>query len=128
MANKTRNEHGGVTLEMTLLFPVLLFLCMLIVQMGLYWHAKTVAEAAAQDGAAAARQFDGTEDGAVAKASRSLSALGPRMLTDRLVTVDRGPEQVEVRVQGVVISLIPGFTLRVEESAGGPVERYVPQN
>lgn len=112
---------------MVILAPVLMLVCMLIVQTGLYWHAKSVAEASAQEGAAAGRRFDGTEGAARAEALKYLEALGPKMLTGRSVEVNRGPQQVEVTVRGDVISLVPGMSWSVEESASGPVERYVPE-
>ena len=70
-----------------LVAPALLFALMLIVQFGLMFHARNVAEQAAQEGAAAARQFDGTEAGPRPGRSQYLSALGPETLQDRGVTV-----------------------------------------
>lgn len=127
LRSRRTGEHGGASLEMVILAPVLMFVCMLIVQTGLYWHAASVAEAAAQEGAAAGRRFDGSEGAARSEALKALDSLGPKVLTGRDVDVVRDPAQVEVTVRGDVISLVPGFSWSVEESASGPVERYVPQ-
>jgi Flp pilus assembly protein TadG len=127
MTARVRDERGTASLAQTVLVaPALLLALMLIVQFGLLFHAKNVAENAAQEGAAAGRRFDGSEAGAAERARTFLAELGPRMLSNRTVTTQRTPETATVTVTGTVISLVPGLDLTVEESASGPVERYVP--
>ena len=127
MKARVRSERGASSVaEMVLVAPALLFALMLIVQFGLMFHARNVAENAAQEGAAAARSFDGTEVAAKDTTNEYLRALGTQTLKDRSVTVDRSPETATVTVTGTVISVVPGLHLHVEESASGPVERYVP--
>lgn len=122
-----RSQRGASALVTSVLvMPLLILLTMLIVQTGLVFHAHAVAETAAQEGASAARQYDGTEAAAVDRTNRYLEELGPRMLGDRGVVVVRTAETVEVTVTGNVVSLVPFVDVTVEESAGGPVERYVP--
>jgi Flp pilus assembly protein TadG len=124
---RVRDERGASSVvETVLVAPALLLTLMLIVQFGLYFHAANVAENAAQEGAAAGRQFDGSQAGAEERARRFLAGLGPRMFSNRKVTATRTPENATVTVTGAVISLVPGLDLTVEESASGPVERYVP--
>lgn len=125
---RRQDQRGASALETVLIAPVLLLALMTIVQFGLYFHAKNVAEQAAQEGAAAARSFDGTEADAKATTEDYLAALGVRTLQRRSVAVNRGPESASVTVRGTALSLIPipGLTLRVEVTASGPVERYVP--
>ncbi|HTD49543.1 MAG TPA: TadE/TadG family type IV pilus assembly protein, partial [Acidimicrobiia bacterium] len=55
-----RDERGDETIEAVLVTPVLLLLIMVVIQFGLWYHASHVAEAAAQQGAAAARVETGT--------------------------------------------------------------------
>lgn len=124
---RNRGERGAVSLgQMVVIAPALLFGLMLIVQAGLYFHARNVVEQAAQEGAAEARAFDGDEASARQRALNFLSALGDRALTNRDVAVNRGPETASVTVSGEVISLVPFVSWSVSESASGPVERYVP--
>lgn len=113
-------------MQAVLVFPALLFTVMLIIQFALYLHAQSVAEAAAQDGAAAARRADGSESSGRAAADRSLSSLGPRMLSGQNVSVNRSATVARVSVTGRVLSLVPGISLTVHETAEGPVERFVP--
>lgn len=124
---RNRDERGAVSLgQMVVIAPALLFGLMLIVQAGLYFHARNVVEQAAQEGAAEARAFDGNEASARQRALTYLGILGDRALTNRDVTVNRGTETATVTVTGEVISLVPFVSWSVSESASGPVERYVP--
>lgn len=106
--------------------PALLFLLMLIVQFGLMFHARNIAEQAAQEGAAAARRFDGTTSQGRAQALQLLTALGEGTLKNRNVVAHRTADTATVTVTGTVVSVVPGFSLSVSESASGPVETYVP--
>ena len=58
---RLRDERGMTTIQVAILFPVVLFWLMLIVQYGLWWHAKQVANAAAAEAVAAAQVPTGTE-------------------------------------------------------------------
>lgn len=111
---------------MVIIAPAMLFIVLLIVQTVLYFHAKAVVEQAAQEGAAAARQFDGSAGQARARALRYLDALGDGSLRGRSVSVQRTPEMARVTVSGTAVSLVPLLEWRIEESATGPVERYEP--
>jgi Flp pilus assembly protein TadG len=124
---RERDERGAASLaQVVLTAPALLFTLMLIVQFGLMFHARNIAEQAAQEGAATARRFDGTEANAKDKTNQFLASLGTSTLEDRNVTVNRTGQTATVTVTGTVISLVPGLHLSVSESASGPVERYVP--
>lgn len=105
--------------------PTLLLLLMLIVQFGLFFHARNIAEQAAQEGAAAARHFQGTEAHGRTEATQFLSSVGTGTLKDRTVRVTRTADTATVTVTGTVVSLVPGVRLRVTEQASGPVEKYV---
>jgi Flp pilus assembly protein TadG len=121
-----QDERGSALVEAVLVFPALLLAVMLIVQFALYFHAQSVAAAAAQDAVTQARHNSGTEADARAAGYATLDELGPRLLTRREVTVERGTEEARVTVSATVASLVPGLHLRVEETAAGPVERFIP--
>ena len=122
-----RDERGATSvIQLVLIAPALLMMMMAIVQFGLLAHARNVAEQAAQEGAASARRFDGTEAGAKSDAMKYLTLLGPQTLKDRDVVVNRGTQNVTVTITGKVLTLVPGLDLHVKESSTGPVERYVP--
>ena len=121
------DERGAMSLaQVVITAPALLFLLMLIVQFGLMFHARNIAEQAAQEGAAVARRFDGTQAEGREKALQLLTAVGEGTLKNRDVTANRTADTATVTVTGTVVSVVPGFSLSVSESASGPVEKYVP--
>ena len=62
MARRLDRDRGSATTEAVLLTPVLLFLVMLVIQFGLWYHAQHVAQAAAQEGVRSARVEGSTAD------------------------------------------------------------------
>jgi hypothetical protein len=111
------------TTQVAILFPVVLFWIMLIVQYGLWWHGKQVADAAAAEAAAAARLPTGTEADGTAAAQSFLTEAGN--LTDVVITVDRGPNDVEVTVTGHAPQLVPGYQWTVTARSVVPVEQFL---
>ena len=125
-SNERRDERGSMSLaQVVITAPALLFLLMLIVQFGLMFHARSVAEQAAQEGVAAARRFDGTAEQGRADALQLLAAVGDGTLKRRDVQVRRTSTTATVTVTGTVVAVVPGLALTVTESASGPVETYV---
>ena len=118
-------ERGDVTTT-TLVFPVVLFTILVVVQFALAYHAKSVATAAAQDAARLIQQEGGTTDSGAARAQAFLDEHGASILDDVSITVDADADQVRVEVRGTVVDLVPGVDLRVSGVADGPRERFRP--
>jgi Flp pilus assembly protein TadG len=121
-----RDEAGSGTVELVVVFPVLLLVVLGLVQGGLHWHARNVAMAAAQEGVAAAR-VEGS--GAAAGEARARAFLdragGAELLAGTAVTARRDAVTTEVTVSGTSPSIVPGVPgWRLAASAAGPVERY----
>ncbi|HMR97448.1 MAG TPA: pilus assembly protein [Microthrixaceae bacterium] len=113
------------TIQVAILFPVVLFWIMLIVQYGLWWHAKQVANAAAAEAVDAAQVSTGSaRDGEDAAASY-LAQSGN--LDNITVTVSREPTVVTVEVRGEAPQLVPGFAWSVTARSTAPVERFIPE-
>ncbi len=119
-------ERGATSTELVLVTPVLLLLILLVVQVGLYFHASHVALAAAEEGARAARSLHGTAPAGATRARRFATALGGGLLRSPVVTASRGPTTARVEVQGQVAMVVPGVRLRVDRVVQSPVERFVP--
>jgi hypothetical protein len=113
------------TIQVAILFPAVLFWLMLIVQYGLWWHAKQVANAAAAEAVAAARIPGATGLDGEAAAHWTLDQAGN--LDNVTVTVDRQPEAVTAEVTGDAPRLVPGFSWSVTARSHAPVERFVPE-
>ncbi len=126
MASRLRDERGMTTIQVAILFPVVLFWIMLIVQYGLWWHAKQVANAAAAEAVDAAQVSAGTaRDGEDAAASY-LAQSGN--LDDITITVSREPTSVTVEVHGDAPRLVPGIEWSVTARSSAPVERFIPES
>jgi Flp pilus assembly protein TadG len=117
-------ERGSATTEVVLLTPVLLFLVMLVIQFGLWYHAQHVAQAAAQEGVRSARLEGSTADAGRTRAVDFLTVAGPTIVQEPVVTAARDAETATVSVHGRAVTVVPGFSLAVEASATSPVERF----
>jgi Flp pilus assembly protein TadG len=130
----TRRLGGdeGATTELVIAAPAFLFMIMLIVQAGLYFHASSIASAAAQEGARAATVQGGSIPEGRQVASDFVQTLAPRLLDD--VEVDGryvdGGELVRMTVRGDVTEVfkLPGVDLdfTVQETSEGVIERFRP--
>ncbi|HSK21611.1 MAG TPA: TadE/TadG family type IV pilus assembly protein [Egicoccus sp.] len=111
--------------QLAVLFPAILFWLMLIVQYGLGWHAKQVANAAAAEAVDAAQIRTGTAAEGEAAAVSYLAQSGN--LTGVSISVDRGPAVVTAEVRGAAPQLVPGFSWSVAARSQAPVERFIPE-
>lgn len=121
-----RGDDGMTTSQVAILFPAVLFWMMLIVQYGLWWHAKQVANAAAAEAIDHAQVETGSAASGEEAAHDYLAQAGN--LTHVTVEVDREPTIVTVEVTGRAPQLVPGFEWQVTARSQGPVERFVPES
>lgn len=109
---------------MMILLPALFAVMFLGMQAALFYHARTVAIAAAQEGAKAASGETGREaDGVSAATAFVGSAGGANVLTGASASADRTATTVTVTVTGHSLSVIPGWNPVIVQSATVPVER-----
>lgn len=119
-------ERGSATLELVVVFPVVLLLIIGGVQGALYYHARSVALAAAQEGARAAAAEGATPGAGQAAAAAFIAATGgDDVLPGAQVDATRTPTTAAVTVTGRALTVlaVPGLDLRVAQSATLPVER-----
>lgn len=117
-------ETGSVSIQMVLLLPVLFAVMFLGMQAALFYHARTVAIAAAEEGARAAGARGGTVPaGTKAAADFVATAGGDGVLKAASATGSRTPTTATVTVTGQAMSVIPGWTLTITQSATMPTER-----
>lgn len=118
-----RGERGSSSLEIALLFPVVMLLLFGIVQAGIYYHAKNVALAAAQEGARAASTENGSSAAGEQAALQFAARVGSGMVTNIDARARRGTSAT-VTVTCQTFSLVPGIdSWRISQSASLPVER-----
>ena len=117
-----KSERGSTSIQMVVLMPALFSVLFLGLQAALYYHASTVAGAAAQDGARVAASY--ASSGIAAGTTTALSALDQShgSLQNYTVVGTAGADGPAVTVTGNSLSLIPGLTLSVTRSASLPWE------
>ncbi|MDF5758422.1 TadE family protein [Spongiactinospora sp. TRM90649] len=120
----TGQERGSATLEATVIYPAVLLLILLTVNVAMWFHARSIALSAAQEGLRAGRAH-GTDLAAGRAAARNfIRQTGGSFLTSSSVRAERTRDSVQVVVTGRAISLIPLFDLGVEQVARAPLERW----
>lgn len=120
-----RDDRGSISLELVVVFPVVLLIIFGGIQAALYFYARNMALAAAQEGLRSARVENGTAGAGAASAHAFLRRAGSDILTGTSVAPARGPAEARVTVQGQALSLVPGVAgLPVSQTAAGPVERF----
>jgi len=125
MGRRLHGERAMTTIQVAILFPAVLFWLMLIVQYGLWWHAKQVANAAAAEAVDAAQVSGGTESDGEGAAASYLAQSGN--LDGVTISVSREPTLVTAEVHGDAPQLVPGFSWSVTARSSAPVERFVPE-
>ncbi len=126
--SRVRDDRGDVA-PTVILASLTVFLVMFVIQMGLYFHARTVLNAAAQDALRAAQvQGAGPDEGRraadeVLHGSRSL-------FVNPIITIGPGPTEstLSVSITADTPSLVPFWSGRVTSNASGPQERFRPEN
>lgn len=120
------DDRGAGSLEMVLVFPTLLILILAIVQFGLWYDAEHVAIASAEEGAQAARVYNGTATSGQLAARDFLHAAAPTLIENPGVTVTRSATTARATVTGVVESIVPGLSFSVSATSSAPVEAFQP--
>ena len=120
-----RGDRGSVTLEVSILAPVLLLVVFTIIQVGLWSYARSLALGAAQEGVAAGRAYRAPAESGRARALLFLDATAGDSLVESAVTSTATAATLRVEVTGRALSVLPGVPgLPVRQHAEGPIERF----
>jgi Flp pilus assembly protein TadG len=116
-----------MSIAFVIALPVLMLALGVTAQYFVKADAQRTAQAAAEEGAAAARQFDGSEAAAQARAQDFLDSVDNDGLTNVRISASRGAAEASVTVTGEAeeLSWVPFMDRSVSETSTGPVERYV---
>ncbi|NBE91848.1 MULTISPECIES: TadE family protein [unclassified Nonomuraea] len=120
----SERERGSATLEAALVYPAVLLLVMLTMNTALWFHARTLAMAAAQEGLRAGRAHGSTLSAGQASAERFIRQAGGSFLTHPDVAITHDTDTLEVSVSGQAVSLVPLLTLPVTQVARAPIEKW----
>jgi len=112
-----------VALEYAIVVPIVLAAMFLALQVAMYAYARSVAQTAAEDAVTAQRAYGAPAGAGVAAADRVLDGQG-NTLSRASVLPSRNGGEIRFTVSGESLSVIPGFHLRVSQTASGPIERF----
>lgn len=128
-----RSERGASSLELAILAPSILALIFISIQTALWLYGRSVALNAAQEGVSRLRLVQPPlYTTAIGEKVRSdieayTQQLGGNSLGDAEVLPPsyNDPEgQVSFTVKGETISLVPGLSLKISQTATGPIEQF----
>ncbi|WP_406410543.1 TadE family protein [Streptomyces sp. NBC_01614] len=122
-----RDDRGDTSIQMAITFPFVLLATIAVIQVSMWYYARSIALTAAREGLAAARAYQASPADGTAKAQDVLQrSAGDSLLAYSVSTSGSTAERVRVQVTGTAQSMIPGVAgLQVSQSAAGPVERWV---
>lgn len=129
-----RSDRGSNVVELAVLAPGLMMICMLILQFGLWFNARQAALASAQAGALVAREEAAINSGWMGAAQNAAAQYYGNLHTHLLSKVKPHAygdpaTNVYVTVSGPLgYSVFPffGLSLTISATAGGPVECFRP--
>lgn len=123
---RATGDRGSTSLELVIVFPVVLLIIGVIIEGALYYHARNVALAAAQEGLRAERVESGTVSDGAARSRQFIDAAGgTEVITGVRITPFRGATRASITVTGHAPSIVPGLRLpQITQTAQGAVERF----
>ncbi|MEU6511000.1 TadE/TadG family type IV pilus assembly protein [Streptomyces sp. NPDC046942] len=121
---RLRDDRGNGSVEVAVLAVVVLMLVFTIIQVGLYYHARKVAQSAARQGVDTGRRFGSSPGDGVAQAQDFLGKFGGSVRGAAVSSVGSTAEELHITVTGHVATLVPGLELTVSQDAHGPLERW----
>ena len=121
---KRRGEGGFVAVEFVLVISVLIVLFMLTLAYAVKAHSHRIAEAAAEQGLAAAASYTGSAAAGRATTEHYLTQLGGG-LTHTRVHASRDTRTAVVTVSARAPAFLPLLPMTVHVTVRGPVERIV---
>ncbi|MDR1386759.1 MAG: pilus assembly protein [Propionibacteriaceae bacterium] len=123
-SRRDRRESGAVSIEMVVIFPVVLLVSLVAVQAGLWMYARSLCLAAAQEGVLVGAAIDSNQVEAEQATLEFIAQAAPRFAGAALVSVTRSSDQISVTVRAEIPAVLPGLLNRVDQTASLPLEMY----
>lgn len=118
-------DRGSASVELVILFPALLLVVTALIQYALWFHARSLALAAAQEGVTAARSYHSDPAAGRNAALSFVAEHGAGTLLNASATATSAGDHVDIVVTGRSLAIVPGATgLAITQSATGPIERF----
>ena len=119
-------DRGALSLEMAILFPVVLTLTFGAVQVGLWFEARSMCQAAAEAGVRAGKVLHAPAGAGAAAARSYLDEVSNGLVVAPNVTETRTAATIGVTCSGQAQNVIPfpGANVGVVQSSQGGIERF----
>lgn len=118
-------DTGSITLEIVIAFPVAMLGVLLSINAALWYHARDIALAAAQEGVRTGRAYHANPAAGGPTAVAFARTVGHGLLLDPSAdTHGTTSTTVVIHVRGQAVSLVPGLHLSIDQVARGPIERF----
>jgi Flp pilus assembly protein TadG len=123
---RSGNDTGSMSIGLVIVLPILMLALGASAQYFVKVDAERTAAAAAEEGAAAARRFDGSAQAGQARAQDFLGSVDNDSLENVEISASRSGTEASVTVTGTADSLgwLPFLDRDISETSTGPVERY----
>ncbi len=121
-----RQDRGSASLELAILFPLVLLLTFGAIQAGLWFQARGMCQAAAEAGVRAGRVLNAPSGAGAGAARAYLSDVAGGLVVAPAVSEARTAATVDVACTGQAQNVIPlpGFNIAVAQSATAGRERF----
>jgi len=124
LRSRVRGEVGAASLELVAVFAAVLLLSFSGIQAGMYFFARSVVLAAAQEGVREARVLPVDPSRGVSAAEAYLAQAGGSSLIEPQVVLAVTGTEVTVTVTSQVQDLLGGMLdLSISQTSTGPIER-----
>lgn len=119
-------DRGAATLQLAILFPLVLTLTLGAVQAGLWFTARSMCQAAAQAGVRAGKVLHAPAGAGASAARAYLSDVASGLVQAPVVSEARTADTIDVACSGQAQNVVPlpGFDLGVSQSARAGIERF----
>lgn len=125
--SRCRRDQGASPVEIAILWPVIVLALFASVQVASYFTARSLALTAAQAAVSAERQLDAEPGVGKVRAEQLLAQAGDWLADppdgDRVGDPVRTGTGVSYTVRGQAISIIPGVSWNISQTAHGTIER-----
>ena len=121
-----RRDRGSVTLEVAILFVMVMALTFGAIQVGLWYSARNMCQAAAEAGARAGRVQNAASGSGAAAARTYLADVAGGLVVAPQVTEARTATTVTVQCSGQAQNVVPmpGFDISLAQSSTAGIERF----
>ena len=125
-ATGSRRDRGALSLELAILFPVILMLTFGAVQIGLWFAARNMCQAAAEAGVRAGKVLNAPTGSGATAARGYLTDVAGGLVVGPQVTESRTVTDITVQCSGQAQNVIPlpGFSIDLVQSSAAGRERF----